>query len=127
MYGKFFASAFTGSMMAAGADVFAVWAYVIAHGARGHVELNADHLAVLIGATPERMRAAIDKLCEPDPRSRSTANEGRRLVRDGEYQYLVTNLEHYRRILNEEERREYNRVKKREERDRKKAASGQAA
>ena len=117
MYGKFFASTFTGSMMASGADVFSVWAYVIANAYKSHVELNPKLLAAMIGATPERMQAAIDTLCSPDPDSRSKECEGRRLVKEGEYQYFVPNHEKYRAIRDEEERREYNRLAKRKERE----------
>lgn len=118
MFGKFFASTFTGSMMASGPDVFAVWAYVIAHAQNSHVELNPRLLAAIIGSTPERMQAAIDVLCQPDPHSRSKDMDGCRMRRDGEYLYLVVNHERYRKIRNEEDRREYNKIKKREQRAR---------
>ena len=119
MYGKFFASTFTGSMMASGPEVFAVWSYVIAHAVDGHVELNPNLLAAVIGSTPDRMRAAIELLCQPDQHSRSPENEGRRMVREGEYLYSVTNHVKYRSIRNEDERREYNRLAKQKERQRK--------
>lgn len=120
MYGKLFQSTFAGSMMAAGAEVFAVWAYVIAHTNKtSRVELNPRLLAAVIGSTPDRMQAAIDALCQPDSQSRSKDADGRRLVREGQYQFWVVNHSHYRNIRNEEERREYNRQKKREERARK--------
>lgn len=123
MYGKFFASAFTGSMFGAGADVFAVWAYVIANTVDSQVELNPTLLAATIGATPERMEAAIAALCAPDPRSRSKECEGRRLVREGEYAYRVPTYEAYRSIRSEDDRREYNRIKKAEQRARDRAKS----
>ena len=119
MFGKFFASTFTGSMMSAGTDVFAVWGYVIAHTVNSRVELNPRLLAAMIGSTPEKMKAAIDYLCLPDSESRSKENDGRRLVKEGEFQYFVTNHIKYRSIRDEEGRREYNREKKREERARK--------
>lgn len=116
MYGKFFASAFTGSMMASGAEVFAVWGYVIANAVDSHVELNPRLLAALIGSTPERMEQAIVKLCEPDEASRSKERDGRRLVKDGEYQYFVVNHAQYRKVRDEVGRREYNRIAKRKQR-----------
>ena len=119
MYGKFFDTTFTGSMMAAGADVFAVWGYVIANTIQSHVELNPRLLAAVIGSTPERMQQAVDYLCAPDAQSRNDAHEGRRLVPDGQYQFFVPSHERYRSIMNADDRREYNRVKKRESRERK--------
>ncbi len=70
-YGKLFASTFTGSMVGAGPDVFAVWSYVVAHVIDGQVELNHILLSAVLGATPERVAKAIDFLCQPDPRSRN--------------------------------------------------------
>ena len=119
MFGKYFASTFSGSMMAAGPEVFAVWGYVIAHAVDSRVELNPRLLAAVIGSTPERMLAAIERLCASDAESRSKEQEGRRLMREGEFQYFVVNHEKYRSIRDEEGRREYNREKKREERARK--------
>lgn len=118
MYGKFFASTFTGSMFGAGPDVFAVWGYVIANAVESQVELNPALLAAVIGTSPERISAAIEKLCAPDPLSRTKTHDGKRLIREGEYAYNVPNLLAYRSIRNEEERREYNRVKKAEQRER---------
>jgi hypothetical protein len=121
VYGKFFASAFTGSMFGAGSDVFAVWAYVIANTKDSQVELNPNLLAATLGTSRERVQQAIDFLCAPDPNSRSKDAEGRRLVREGEFAYRVPTFSAYRAIRNEEERREYNRVKKAEQRERDRA------
>lgn len=116
MYGKFFASAFTGSMYGAGPDVFAVWGYVIANTQDSQVELNPLLLAGVIGTTPERIADAIAVLCAPDAKSRSKVEGGRRLIREGEFAYRVPNFAAYRAIKNEDDRREYNRKKKAEQR-----------
>jgi hypothetical protein len=123
MYGKFFKSTFTGSMCGAGADVFAVWGYVIANKVKSAVELNPVVLSGLIGMTPDRVSAAIDHLCKPDPNSRNPAHEGKRLVREGVFQYFVVSDDIYAAIRDEDSRREYNRRKKQEERGRKKASN----
>lgn len=124
MFGKFFASAFTGSMMAAGPEVFAVWGYVIAHTVDSTVELNPKLLAAVIGSDESRMQAAINELCSPDPRSRSKNDGGCRLIREGEYQYRVPNHEKYRSIRDEDGRREYNRLKQQEHRAKKAMSNG---
>lgn len=118
MYGKFFASTFTGSMMGAGAEVFAIWGYVIANTVEGAVELNPVLLAALLGMTPEAVSAAITKLCDTDPRSRSRLEDGRRLLPDGGFQYRVVNHAHYRAMKSEEDRRAYNREAQRRHRAR---------
>jgi hypothetical protein len=120
LFGKLFAQTFTGSLYGAGAHVFAVWAYVIANVRHNNtVELNSRALADVIGMTEAEAEAAIAYLCAPDPRSRSQTAAGARLVLEGGFLYTVVNAAHYRGIRNEDERREYNRVKQRECRERK--------
>jgi len=124
MYGKFFASTFTGSLIGAGPVVFSVWGYVIANTKAGQVELNPKLLAAVIGADVDEVVKALDYLCAPDPNSRSTTDDGRRLVREGQFAYRVVNAAVYRAIRNEDDRREYNRIKQRESRARRKAEQG---
>lgn len=119
MYGKHFKSMYTGSMYGAGPNVFSVWGYVIAHAVKGYVELNPKVLASVIGMSEAEAATTIEVLCQPDPKSRSKKNDGRKLVREGEYLFFVPNHETYRSIRNEEERTEYNRLMKRKERKRK--------
>lgn len=121
MYGKFFASTYTGSMVGAGTDVFAVWGYVIANTQEGQVELNPKFLSAILGTTEEKVLQAIEYLSSPDPNSRTKLEDGKRLIREGQFAYRVPTFFSYRAIRNEEERREYNRIKKAEERDRKKS------
>ena len=119
MFGKFFAYTFTGSMVGAGPEMFAVWGYVVANTVASQVELNPRHLASLIGMTPEAVALCIEKLCAPDPESRSKTANGRRLIREGEFAYFVPNHEAYRAVRDEQDRREYNRRKQAESRARK--------
>lgn len=121
MYGKYFSSTFTGSMVGAGAHVFAVWGYVIANCRNGSIELNPKLLAMILGEDEEPIQAAIDFLCSPDPNSRSKNNDGCRLVKTGPFLFDVPNHASYRKILNEDERRAYFRDKKREQRQKAKA------
>ena len=118
MYGKHFSSTYTGSLVGAGLNVFAVWGYVIANTARGCVELNPKLLAAILGGTEDEIRAAITCLSKPDPSSRSKEHEGRRLLKEGEFLYAVPTAETYRKIINEDDRREYMRVKQQEHRAR---------
>jgi len=122
MYAKLFAQMYQGSMVGAGANVFALWPYCLANAnSKGYVEINPMLVAFQIGCTPEEMQAALDYLCAPDPKSRSDAEEGRRLVREGQFLFRVVNHAYYRAILDEEARRDYQR-----EWDRKHRSSGHA-
>ena len=114
MYGKHFASMYTGSMFGAGAIVFAVWGYVIGNTVESQVELNPKLLAAILGESEEGVTTAIATLCAPDKASRNKGTDGRRLVREGEFAYRVVNHANYRRVRDESDRREYNRAKKAE-------------
>lgn len=116
MFGKHYQSMYTGSMLGAGCAVFAVWGYVIAHmkpdvvmGAQ--VELNPELLGFVLGAKQEEIEKAIRKLCAPDPKSRTKEEDGRRMVKIGEFDYRVVNGKKYLEIRTEEERREANRLR----------------
>lgn len=118
MYGKHFASTYTGSMFGAGPELFAVWGYVIANTVESQIELNPIAIAPALGMTPEAVARCINKLCEPDPNSRSKVADGCRLIREGQFAYHVPNHNSYRLVRDEQDRREYNRLKKAEGRSR---------
>jgi len=119
MFGKHFESMYEGSMYGAGVNVFAVWGYVIAKAQRSRVELNPRKLADTLGGAVKEIEDAIDYLCRPDSESRFKEHDGRRLLKEGEYQFFVPSHEYYRSIKSEEHRREYNRIKQAEYRAKK--------
>jgi hypothetical protein len=117
MYGKHFASMYTGSMFGKRAVVFAVWGYVIANlrpsrrDGNCYVELNPALLSAMFSEAEADVLGAIETLCSPDASSRTKLEDGRRLIRlddhPGPCQYRVVNGPKYRQIRDEEERREY--------------------
>lgn len=114
MYGKHFDSLYEGSMVGAGAIVFAVWGYVIAKQVPdpkvgSQVRLNPVLLAAAIGEKQEDIEKAIEYLCSPDPKSTTKAEQGKRLIKLGEFDYQVVNGAKYRAIRTKEERLESNR------------------
>ena len=122
MYGKVFASMFDGSMLGKGPEVFAVWTFALTRTVKGSVELNPVLVATMIGMPVERVLLAIEFLEQPDPYSRNPDEGGRRLIRDGQFQYRVVSHAKYSKIRNEDERKEYNREAKARERAAKKSA-----
>lgn len=122
-FGLLYESTFTGSMFGTSPVVFAVWAYVVAKGYGGQVDLNPRHLAATFGTTVADVEAAIRIHCAPDPESRSDAHEGRRLLPLGGTRYDIVNHELYKSARTLEERKAYNRAKKREERERKRSTT----
>ena len=116
MFGKWFAQTYTGSMFGAGPSVFAVWGYVVAHVQFETVEINPDLLAAVLGDSLENIEKALQFLCAPDPESRTQIEQGRRLVREGQYLYRVPTARLYRSMRDEHDRRAYNRKKMAESR-----------
>lgn len=127
MWGKHNSSMYSGSMVGAGAIKFAVLGYVIANmrpdrrmtwaeerwveakGCRMVVELNPKLLAAVLGESEEAVNGAVEFLCAADPNSRSKEEEGRRLVRLGQFEYWVVNGMKYRKKRDEWDRREQTR------------------
>ena len=114
-----------GSMRGKGSAFFAVWGYVISNfvpdkevGAQ--VDLNIEELAFLIGEKVEIIRSVIELMCGPDPESTNQLEEGKKLVKLGTYSYRVVNGAYYRKIRNEDDRREYQRTKQAEYREKRK-------
>jgi hypothetical protein len=115
MYGKIFESLFTGSMRGTGPLNISVWSYVIAHMKPDEVhgavvELDCEVLAFFIGkCTAVEVSEVIDSYCEPDPKSRTPDEQGKKLVKLGQFSYRVVNGSKYRAIKDQEERRRQNR------------------
>lgn len=128
MYGKHFASMYSGSMFGKPAIVFAVWGYIIStmrpsrKDGRCYVELNPTLLSATFATTPDEVLDAIRLLASPDEASRTKVEDGRRIVplddlmHVGPMQFLVVNGSKYRAIRDEEERRLYLREAKRQQR-----------
>jgi hypothetical protein len=121
MYGKLFVSMYEGSMVGAGANVFALWGYCIAKAdPEDHtVILNPELLAKIIGTTAEEISKSLTFLTSPDPNSKNGDHGGCRLLHQSGFQYFLVSHEHYRNIKNSEDVRAYNREMKRRERERK--------
>jgi hypothetical protein len=110
MYGRVFEHMYEGSMVGAGINVFAVWNYMLAKARKGVVEVNPALVAFKLGGDKGDVERALEFLQQPDPQSRSKAEEGRRIIKEGQFQYRIVNWAHYEEIRNEAERREYNRI-----------------
>jgi len=96
-YAKVFRTMFTGSMYGAGLHVFATWAWALSHkDESGLVEVNPRLVAAELGAEVEQIDRAIEYLTAPDPDSRSPEEEGRRMVRVGQFDFRVVNHARYR-------------------------------
>lgn len=108
MYGKHFASMYTGSMVGSGTLAFALWGFCIAnHDQEGFIELNPVLLATIFGDVKvKEIETQIEAFCQPDKMSRSKTDEGRRLEKLGPFLYKMINYEKYQGIVDAARRRE---------------------
>lgn len=102
-------------MIGRGAIFFAVWGYVISHFVpdREHgatVELNPKLIGLLLGESESSVVEAIESMCRPDAKSRTKAEQGKKLVKLSEYEYRVVNGAKYRAIRDHEARKAQNRT-----------------
>jgi hypothetical protein len=116
MYGKSYESMYKGSMVGAGLNVFAVWNYIITNTHFGVIELNPKLLHAILGGKLEDVESALKFLSQPDGESRNKEAEGRRIVKEGQFQYRVVSWSAYQEMRNEGDLREYNRQKQAEHR-----------
>jgi hypothetical protein len=107
MYGKHFASMYTGSMYGSGAVNFAVWGWIVANVVKGMIEVNPKLLAPIIGCSVGEVQTALTTFQQPDPESRNQEEEGRKLIKVGQFAYHVVSHGKYSAIRHEEDRREY--------------------
>lgn len=112
MYGKTFTTLWEGSMVGQ-ADVQLVFIFLFCHcDWDGFVEAHPAIISAKTGLSLSRVRAALKVLGEPDPDSRSKAEDGRRIVAvdvDHAKGWHVVNYKHYRELRDSEERRKYHR------------------
>ena len=105
-------------MLGAGLHVFAVWPWILSNCDRtGRVEINPRLLAFTLGTEEGRIEDALGYLLAPDPHSRSEGLDGARIERLGEFAYQIVNYAKYREIKSAEDRRAYDRERKRAKRD----------
>lgn len=116
---KLFSSILDSTIWQEPAETKIVWITMLAMVDRnGEVHASVPGLARRAGVTLQQCESALECLSSPDPYSRTTDHEGRRIDSiDGGWTLL--NHGKYRALLSKEERREYNRQKQAEYRARK--------
>lgn len=86
----------------------------------GVVDMTLEAIARRTNAPMQDVQEAVEALSSPDPASRTREEDGRRLLpldRGRAWGWQIVNYQHYRKIRDEEGRREYFREYRREERE----------
>jgi len=110
MFGKVFRSLWEGSLCGKPDDQL-VFVFMLASAdADGVVDVVPSIIAHQTGLELDRVQGAIYRLMEPDPESRTTDHEGRRLLAVGErsWGWMIVNYKKYRAMRDDRERREQN-------------------
>lgn len=119
MYVKLFASIYEGTLRGK-AHAQLVFINLLVHAnAHGEADIHPQAIADETGLALDDVKHVIDMLETPDPESRSHEESGRRITRLDEHRtwgWRIVNYIKYRGIRNEDDRREYNRLKKAESR-----------
>lgn len=93
-----------------------VWVTMLAMADRdGYVGASVPGLAAIARVTIDEARRAIDKFMSPDPDSRSDEYDGRRIEKASRG-WLLLNYERFRKERDDEDRRSYERERKRAQR-----------
>lgn len=117
-YTKLFQSIVTSTLWRESPETKVVWVTMMALADKhGIVEASVPGLAAMSHVSIEECVEALDLFMSPDKWSRTPDNEGRRIAPvDGGWELL--NHEKYRLKMTEDERREYERLRKQRQRDR---------
>lgn len=86
----------------------------------GVLDMTAEAIARRTNVPLDQIKAAISALCEPDAESRTPGDDGRRLLPldpNRSWGWQIVNYHHYRKIRDEEGRREYFREYRKKERE----------
>jgi hypothetical protein len=119
VYVKMFRSIFDGSLYGKFEQTVVFMAMLVLAEREGIIDMTPEAIAAKCGFPLEIVRQGIQELEQPDARSRTPDEEGRRIVRleeNRDWGWRITNYEKYEKIRSAEERREYFRLKKREQR-----------
>lgn len=114
MYGKLFAQMYDGTLGTKGPwqALVTFQQMIILADKSGVVDMTAEALARRTTIPVDIITTGLAELEQPDPDSRSSEEEGRRILRldpDRSWGWRIVNYDHYRKIRTEEERREYHR------------------
>lgn len=110
-YTKLFSSILASTIWREDKDTRIVWITLLAMADRnGMAEGSVPGLADFARLSVDETRKALIKLESPDPDSRTQVDEGRR-IRTVDGGWLLVNHSKYRAKMNEDDRREYKRVK----------------
>lgn len=123
MYGKLFASMYDGTLYGQWQAIVTLQQMVILADEDGIVDITPPALAAKTSIPLEIIDKGIEQLSEPDRYSRSSDEDGRRIVlvdQDRPWGWRIVNYRHYRDLANREDKRRKDRERIAEKRNKNK-------
>ena len=124
MYAKIFSQIYDGTLCTKGPwqALVAFQQLLILADQDGNVDMTAEAISRRTTIPLEIIQVGIEALLEPDDKSRTPDEEGRRIVllsENRDWGWHIVNYQHYRKIKREEDRREYHQAYYQEKRKKK--------
>lgn len=119
MYGKIFDSMYDGTISANWKALVTFQQMIVLCDADGTIDMTPPALSRRTGIPLEIIEEGIAYLEQPDPYSRSDAEEGRRIIRLDEHRpwgWSIVNHEYYKTLQDSDTVREQNKIRKRRQR-----------
>jgi len=123
MYGKIFHSIYDGTLAEDWRALITFQQLIVLCDADGVVDMTPESISRRTGIPLEHIEAGITILIAPDPSSRSSESQGKRLLPlnpDRDWGWEIVNHKHYRDLRTAEDRREYMRNYMKEKRSKQK-------
>ena len=119
MYGKLFASMYDGTLYGQWQAIITLQQMVILADSDGVVDITPPALAAKTSIPLEIIEKGLEQLSEPDRYSRSSAEEGRRIVPiedDRPWGWVIVNYSHYKNLASVQDKKEKDRQRMAEKR-----------
>ena len=126
MYGKLFESMYDGTLVEDWRGVITFQQMIVLCDADGTLDMTPGAISKRTSIPVEHIKAGIEILENPDPHSRTRAEDGCRIRRLDDHRpwgWYIVNHEKYKMLASAEERREQNRVNKQAQRERQRESS----
>ena len=114
VYGKIFRQIYDSTLADDWQALITFQQFLILCDPRGVVDMTAAAIHRITGIPIEHIEAGIEKLEQPDPQSRSTVADGRRIIRledSRSWGWQIVNYAYYQNLVNREDKREKDRIR----------------
>ena len=120
MYAKVFRQIYDSTLAEDWRALVTFQQFLVLADSEGVVDMTPSAIHRITNIPADIITAGIEKLCQPDPASRSSSEDGRRIVRldhDRDWGWRIVNYLYYRNLASREDKREKDRIRIAEKRN----------